>query len=85
MATVVYILSAATSLACALLLLRSYRQRRVRLLLWSGVCFIGFALNNLLLIIDTEIVPETDLSIIRTMPTLIGVFLLVYALVWDAN
>ena len=38
----VYVLCLLTSLACAVLLLRSYRQTRIRLLLWSGLCFALF-------------------------------------------
>ena len=41
MATLVYALCALTSLACAVLLLRGYASSRVRLLLWSGLCFCG--------------------------------------------
>jgi hypothetical protein len=85
MAVIVYALCAITSLACALLLLRGYRQSGVRLLLWSGLCFCGLALNNLLLLIDTQLVPEIDLSMVRTMPALIGVMLLLYGLVWEAE
>ena len=46
MAAIVYILCALTSLTCAVLLLRAYRQNGVRLLFWSGLCFIGLALNG---------------------------------------
>lgn len=85
MADVVYILCALTSLACAALLWRSYRQNRVRLLLWSGLCFSGLALNNILLIVDINIGPETDLSIIRAIPALLGIGFLLYGLIWDAR
>ena len=54
MATIVYILCALTSSLCAVLLLRRYARSRLRLLLWSGLCFIGLALNALLLIVDTR-------------------------------
>jgi hypothetical protein len=84
MAIVVYIHCSLTSALCALLLLRRYARQKLRLLLWSGVCFVGLALNNLLLIVDTRILPETDLSIVRTIPAIIGVGLLVYALVWES-
>ena len=82
---VVYIFCAITSATCAGLLLRSYKQSGVRLLLWSGLCFIGFALNNILLFIDAQIVPDIDLSIIRTIPSLIGICLLLYGFIWDAK
>jgi hypothetical protein len=83
MAGVIYILCALTSFACAVLLLRGFKQHRVRLLLWSGLCFIGLALNNLLLYIDIQVLPQTDLSTVRTLPALAGVALLLYGLIWD--
>ena len=85
MATIVYILCAATSIACAFMLLRSYSQGRVRLLLWSGLCFVGLALNNILLVVDTRVMSDTDLSVVRTLPALLGVGILVYGLIWDSN
>ena len=85
MATVVYALCALTSLACAVLLLRGYASSRVRLLLWSGLCFAGLALNNILLFVDLRVVPEVDLSVWRSIPAVIGVALLLYGLVWDAQ
>jgi hypothetical protein len=85
MAVIVYALCAITSLACALLLLRGYRQSGVRLLLWSGLCFCGLALNNLLLLIDTQVVPEIDLSTVRTLPAVVGLMLLLYGLIWEAE
>ena len=50
MIQLVYVLCALTSIACAVLLLRGYFRTRVRLLLWSGLCFVGLALNNALLV-----------------------------------
>jgi hypothetical protein len=85
MAVIVYALCAITSLACALLLLRGYRQSGVRLLLWSGLCFCGLALNNLLLLVDTQVVPEIDLSTVRTLPAVVGLMLLLYGLIWEAE
>lgn len=85
MAIIVYVLCALTSLACAALLLRGYRQSGARLLFWSGWCFVGLFLNNVLLIIDVRIIPELDLSLIRLIPALIGVGLLLYGLVWEAD
>lgn len=85
MALSVYLLCCITSLACAVLLLRGYRQSGVRLLLWSGLCFVGLALNNILLVVDTHIMPSTDLSIARSLPSLVGVSLLLYGLIWEAE
>jgi hypothetical protein len=84
MADVVYILCALTSLTCTLLLFRSYARRPVRLLLWSGLCFLGLTLNNILLVIDLTVLPEVDLSLLRSLPAVIGVGLLIFGLIWDA-
>lgn len=83
MATVVYLLCALTSAACALLLIREYRRSRLRLLLWSSVAFVGFACNNALVFADYVLVPEQDLAIIRAAVALVSVLLLLYAFVWE--
>ena len=84
-AGVVYLLCALTSLGCAALLLRGYRRSRVRLLLWSGLCFVGFFLNNVLLFIDLRVVPTVDLAFIRMLPALAGIGLLLYGLIWETE
>lgn len=86
MAEVVYILCAATSVICAVLLFRAFRASRFPLLFWSGLCFMGFAISNLILVIDLVVLPtEIDLSIVRTLPALAGVMILVYGLVWEST
>ena len=80
----VFVLCAVTSSACAVLLLRAWRRTRVRLLLWSGLCFAGLALNNILLVVDAR-TPATDLSAIRSLPALLGVALLLYGFIWDSD
>lgn len=82
---IVYILCAATSSLCAVLLIRGYRSSRARLLLWSAVCFVGLALNNILLLVDLNIVPSLDLSVLRIVPAVIGAGALLYSLVWEAQ
>lgn len=84
MIQLVYVLCALTSIACAVLLLRGFFRTRVRLLLWSGLCFVGLALNNALLVLDENAL-LTDLSNLRTLPALAGVALLVYGLIWDSR
>jgi hypothetical protein len=83
MASIVYLLCAITSLICASLLLRSYLANRTPLLFWSSLCFIGLAMNNILLFIDLVIVPTIDLSFYRAICALIGVVVLVFGLIWD--
>jgi hypothetical protein len=85
MAAVVYILCALTSLISMTLLLRGYWASRVRLLLWSGLCFAGLAANNAILLLDLFVVPDMDLSLIRQVPALLGVMLLLFGLIWDVR
>jgi hypothetical protein len=85
MAEAVYVLCALTSLFCAGLLIRSYRARRSRLLLWSSACFIGLALNNALLVIDLMVVPQIDLSLLRTAVAAVAMFLLLVGLIWESR
>jgi cytochrome bd-type quinol oxidase subunit 2 len=84
-AEAVYLACALTSLACALLLLRAYRQRRTRLLLWSSLCFAGLTVNNMLLHADFVLVPNADLALWRAASGLAAMLVLVYGLVWDAQ
>jgi hypothetical protein len=81
----VYILSALTSLICAVLLFRGYGRSRAKFLLWSGLCFAGLTLNNIFLIVDLMVYPQVDLFLLRNLPTLAGLLLLLYGLIWDAR
>ena len=83
MAEAVYIVGTLTSLVCAILLLRVYLQSRTGLLLWSSLCFIGLALNNILLLIDPYVVPSVDLAIWRSATALGALLLLLFGLLWN--
>jgi hypothetical protein len=85
LAQVVYALCALTSAACAVLLWRGYRHSRVRLLFWSALCFAAFMVNNLILFANARILPAHDLSVVRAIPSLIGMALLLYGLIWEAE
>ena len=83
MAEVVYILCAATSILCAVLLFRSYRTSRTKLLFWSSLCFVGLAVNNVMLILDLYVV-STDLFYARTLVAVGAMAMLVYGLIWSS-
>lgn len=85
MALLVYSLCLLTSLACAGLLLRAWRREGVRLLLYAGLCFTALALNNAVLILDFQVFPDIDLSILRTSTTAVGVGILLFGLVWESR
>jgi hypothetical protein len=82
---VVYSLCALTSLACAWLLLRGYMRGRFTLLLWSGLCFVGLSLNNVLLVLDRLVFTAVDLSTWRLLVALVAVLLLVCGLVLQGS
>jgi hypothetical protein len=81
MSSVIYGLCASTAFLCAWLLLRAYRVRDNRLLLWSGVFFGIQTINNIFLILDKLILPEIDMSIWRHTIALLAIILLLYGLV----
>jgi hypothetical protein len=85
MGAIVYMLCALTSLLCAILLLREYWRARVRLLLWSGSAFGGFAVSNSLVFMDFVVLPDIDLGLVRASVTLASVSILIVGLLWDAQ
>ena len=84
MATAVYLLCVLTSAFCAGLLTREYRRTGARLLLWSALSFIGWAVNNALVFLDLVVFPAVDLSAARAFAALAASSLLLYGLIWDA-
>ncbi len=85
MAAIIYGLCALTALICTVLLLQAYRRSAYRLLLWSGLCFAGLTINNLLLVLDKIVFPLVDLSVWRTSVALLAMCTLLYGLIWDAE
>ena len=86
MAAVVYVLCFLTSLGCTLLLFRGYSKTKTRLLLWTGLCFAGMAINNVVLFVDRVLLPpQVDLFWFRITPILIGVICLLYGLIWETQ
>jgi hypothetical protein len=85
MAQIVYVLCALTSTGCAILLFRQYHRTRSGLLFWSTWCFACFALTNVLLFVDFVILPERDLSVIRSSLTLAGMLMLLYGLIRETT
>jgi hypothetical protein len=81
----IYVLCAATSALCALLLLRGWLRTRTRLLLWSTACFTLLAVNNVLLVADHLIWTGHDLSLARGASGLAAVATLVAGLVVESR
>jgi uncharacterized membrane protein len=83
MAPTIYALCALTSLVCAVLLLRGYRDSRYRLLFWAGLCFVGLTINNLLMVTDKVFFAQENMLTLRLAASLIAVGLLLYGLIFD--
>jgi hypothetical protein len=80
-----YLLTVLASLACTVLLARQYLRQRVRLLLWSSLCFVGLTLNNVVLFADLVIFPTVDLRLARLAASLAGLLFLHYGFIWDSE
>jgi hypothetical protein len=81
-----FLLAALTSAACMILLFRGYARSRVRLLLWSALCFIFLSVNNAVLFVDAIVFPtEVDLRVLRLGAALAGIACLLYAFIWEAE
>lgn len=85
MATIVYFLCFATSLACALLLVRSYMKTSAALLLWTAICFVFLAINNLFVVLDLSLLPDIDLQLARDASNLMGLATLLYGFIWELD
>jgi hypothetical protein len=85
MGPIVYILGTLTSFCGAFLLLRNYAQVRKGLLLWSGLCFVGLGISNLLVFLDLVMFRDVDLYLWRLGTAAIAMFLLLYGLIWESE
>ncbi len=79
-------LAALTSIGCMWLLFRGYSRSRVRLLFWTGLCFVFLSINNVVLFIDTIVLPtQVDLRLLRFTAALAGIACLLYAFIWESE
>jgi hypothetical protein len=67
------------------MLLRGYARVRRRLLLWSGLCFLGLTVTNVLKVLDLLIFLHTDLYTYRLGSAAIALALLIYGLIWESQ
>jgi hypothetical protein len=71
---------------CAFLLLRAYARVRQRLLLWSGLCFVGLAISNAVLFFDLAIAPaDVSLYTWRLAIAAFSMLLLLYGLIFESD
>jgi hypothetical protein len=85
-ATVVYVLCAVTSTACAGVLIAARRREREPLLSWAAACFCMLAVNNVLLVLDLALLGDAqDLRPLRSAAALAGFLLLLAGLIIDTT
>jgi hypothetical protein len=86
MLAIVNILGTLTVGLCAFLLLRAYARVKKRLLLWSGLCFVGLTVSNALLFVDLAVVGD-DLSLYnwRLGAGAASMLLLLYGLIFESD
>jgi hypothetical protein len=82
---VTYGLGVSISVLCALLLIRSYLRERTALLLWCSLCFVGLAINNVLLFTDLFVMTETSLELWRSLTALVSLSLMLFGLIWEES
>ena len=83
MAITIYLLCILTCLACAWLLLGSYRRTGHRLLFWSGWSFVAMTVNNLFLLLDKVVFLDVNLLPVRLVSALVSMLLLLYGLIYE--
>ena len=79
----VYSLCAVTAAVTAAMLLRAWRESGTAMLFWSGLCFVGLAGCNVVVLIDLVLVPQYDLRWLRNGGGLLSVSLLIYGLLLE--
>ncbi len=85
MAALIYSLCALTAATCAALLLRRYRTTGFRLLFWSGLCFVGLTVNNVLVLLDRIVYPDVSFALARLVVGTVALGLLLFGLVWEGE
>ncbi|MBI4902861.1 MAG: hypothetical protein HY820_04450 [Acidobacteria bacterium] len=83
MSTAVYVLCSFTTLSCAVFLLQAYARVRRPLLLWSGLCFLGLGISNILVFIDLVVYRDVDLFQWRLITAALAMAVLLYGLIWE--
>lgn len=85
MAGAVYILGVLVTGLCALLLLQAFARVRQKLLLWSGLCFLGLTVSNVMVFLDLAVLTEVDLYTWRLSTAAVSMLLLIYGLIWESR
>lgn len=85
MAEIVYLLCAAMSIGCAVMLFRGHLKSPSQLLFWSAACFGFLALNNVILVVDLIILPDVNFDGVwwRNLMGATAGSVLLFGLIWE--
>lgn len=85
MNSILYLVTAFTTLLCAFLLLRAYFRVLRPLLLWSGLCFSVLTVSYFLVWADLVLVPQSEWYSYRLATGALAMLLLLVGLVWESR
>ena len=85
MSAALYVFTILTTLLCSVLLLRAWFRMRKGLLLWSGICFLGLTIDNILVLGDMLLFPSIDLYTYRLASAAISISVLLFGLIWERS
>ena len=81
-----YLLCLLTSAGCMWLLFRAWRRTGSSLLFWSALCFVGLALNNLVVFVDVVLLPDVEgFQPLRQLANLGAIGVLLWGFIWEAD
>ena len=86
MPTLIDFLSGAVTfgfLVAGLFFLRFWKRTGARVLLWSALCFVFLAGNNLVVIFDLLVLPAWDFRLVRHGLSLAAVGVILFGFIWD--
>jgi hypothetical protein len=67
------------------MLFRGFYRGGHRMLLWSGLCFAGLTINNILGFLDLILPPQIDLFPQRLIISSVSVLVLLLGLLWEGE
>lgn len=85
MAELVHFICGVLSIACASLLLRNYWRTGSRLLLWTSLCFVFLALNNIFVYVDLVLFTQIDFGgrLVRNALNACAGGIMLFGLIWE--
>jgi hypothetical protein len=82
----IYLLCLLTSAGCMWLLFRAWRRTGSKMLMWSALCFVCLALNNIVVFVDVVVLPDVEgFQPLRQLANLAAIGVLLWGFIWEAD